>query len=283
MNSGKKKGLGRGLSALFGDTAPKEKATPTNQNNMASISDLTRNPYQPRQNFKEEKLEELVNSIRKNGIIQPIAVRPSKSSSGKYEIVAGERRWLAAQRAGLHEIPITILDLSDVESLEVAIVENIQRDDLNPIEEAKGYKYLQDNLQSSITEIAKTVGKSRPAVSNALRLLKLPTVIQDSILRNEINAGQARAILQRKTSQGMIELWKKLLKEKISVRKTEKLASNKKISPQLKNIQENLTRLIGERVVINQNAKTKKGFVKINFDKKTLSRVLDKLKSIKAD
>ena len=117
MNAGKKKGLGRGLSALFGDAAPKEKSPPINQNNMAAISDLTRNPYQPRQNFKEEKLEELANSIRKNGIIQPIAVRPSKSNTGKYEIVAGERRWLAAQKAGLHEIPITILDLSDVESL----------------------------------------------------------------------------------------------------------------------------------------------------------------------
>ena len=146
MNAGKKSGLGRGLSALFGDTAPKEKSPVANQNNMAAIADLTRNPYQPRQNFKEEKLEELANSIRKNGIIQPIAVRPSKSDSNKYEIVAGERRWLAAQRAGLHEIPITILDLSDVESLEVAIVENIQRDDLNPIEEARGYKRLNLSL-----------------------------------------------------------------------------------------------------------------------------------------
>ena len=178
---------------------------------------------------------------------------------------------------------ITILDLSDVESLEVAIVENIQRDDLNPIEEAKGYKYLQEHLQSSITEIAKTVGKSRPAVSNALRLLKLPDEIQESILKGEINAGQARAILQRKTTQGMMQLWKKLLTEKISVRKTEKLASKKSVSPQLQNIQNQLSRLIGERVVINQNSKTKKGFVKISFGKKTIDRVLDKLKSIKSD
>ena len=154
MNTGKKRGLGRGLSALFGDTVPKEKLPLTNQNNMAAIADLTRNPYQPRQNFKEEKLEELANSIRKNGIIQPIPVRPSKSSPGKYEIVAGERRWLAAQRAGLHEIPITILDLSDVESLEVAIVENIQRDDLNPIEEAKGYKRLNEEFKNKIVSAA---------------------------------------------------------------------------------------------------------------------------------
>ena len=142
----KKKGLGRGLSALFGDEKPLEKRQETSKSNMISISDLTRNPYQPRQNFKEEKLEELANSIRKNGIIQPIAVRLNKNETGKYEIVAGERRWLAAQKAGLHEIPVTILDLSDVESLEVAIVENIQRDDLNPIEEAKGYKRLNEEF-----------------------------------------------------------------------------------------------------------------------------------------
>ena len=137
-----KKGLGRGLSALFGDQQPKNDTKGTSSLNQISISDLSRNPYQPRQNFKEEKLEELAESIRKNGVIQPIAVRPSKAGSNKYEIIAGERRWLAAQRAGLHEIPVTILDLNDAESLEVAIVENIQRDDLNPIEEAKGYQRL---------------------------------------------------------------------------------------------------------------------------------------------
>ena len=165
----------------------------------------------------------------------------------------------------------------------MALIENIQREDLNTLEEAKGYKYLQENLQSSITEIAKTVGKSRPAVSNALRLLKLPDQIQDSILKGEINAGKARAILQRKTTQGMLQLWQKLLTEKISVRKTEKLASKRKVSPQLQNIQDKLSRLIGEKVVINQNAKTRKGFIKINFSKKTVSRVLDKLQSIKSD
>ena len=132
--SGKKKGLGRGLSALFGDDKPKDKPQEIRQLNTVSISDLSRNPYQPRQYFSEEKLEELASSIKKNGIIQPIAVRPNKTDNGKYEIVAGERRWLAAQRAGLHEIPVRVLELSDVESLEVAIVENIQRDDLNPIE-----------------------------------------------------------------------------------------------------------------------------------------------------
>ena len=151
MSPTKKKGLGRGLSALFGDDKPKDQAKAVNQTNLISISDLSRNPYQPRQNFKEEKLEELANSIRKNGVIQPIAVRPNKSDKGKFEIVAGERRWLAAQRAGLHEIPVTILDLSDVESLEVAIVENIQRDDLNPIEEARGYKRLNEEFKYAVS------------------------------------------------------------------------------------------------------------------------------------
>ena len=175
MSTGKKKGLGRGLSALFGDEKPLEKNKETTSSNKVSISDLSRNPYQPRQNFSEEKLEELTNSIRKNGIIQPIAVRPSKSDPGRYEIVAGERRWLAAQKAGLHEIPVTVLDLSDVESLEVAIVENIQRDDLNPIEEARGYKRLNEEFKYDHESISKLMSKSRSHVSNTLRLLTLPS------------------------------------------------------------------------------------------------------------
>ena len=142
MTSSKKKGLGRGLSALFGDTTPKDKSPVTNQNNIAAISDLTRNPYQPRQNFKEEKLEELANSIRKNGIIQPIAVREDKVDPGRFEIVAGARRWLAAQKAGLNDVPVLVLNIDDQKSLEIAIVENVQRQDLSVIEEARGYQRL---------------------------------------------------------------------------------------------------------------------------------------------
>ena len=171
MNSGKKKGLGRGLSALFGDEKPNIKIKNTSVVNKISISDLSRNPYQPRQIFSEQKLEELANSIKKKGIIQPIAVRPNKSEKGKYEIVAGERRWLAAQKAGLHEIPVNILDLSDVESLEVAIVENIQRDDLNPVEEARGYKRLNEEFKYDHDSISKLMSKSRSHISNTLRLL----------------------------------------------------------------------------------------------------------------
>ena len=154
MNSGKKKGLGRGLSALFGDDKPKDKKPEISQFSSVAISDLSRNPYQPRQTFSEEKLEELAKSIKKNGIIQPIAVWLKKSENGKFEIVAGEGG-LQRNRAGLHEIPVTILELSDVESLEVAIVENIQRDDLNPVEEARGYKRLNDEFKYDHESISK--------------------------------------------------------------------------------------------------------------------------------
>ena len=192
--SGKKKGLGRGLSALFGDEKPKNKPQEIRQSNTVSISDLTRNPYQPRQHFSEEKLEELANSIKKNGIIQPIAVRPNKVENGKYEIVAGERRWLAAQKAGLHEIPVTILDLSDVESLEVAIVENIQRDDLNPIEEARGYKRLNEEFKYDHESISKLMSKSRSHVSNTLRLLTLPKDVVAMLERGNINIWSNKAV-----------------------------------------------------------------------------------------
>ena len=274
----KNKQLGQGLGALL--TPSKSKIEDLSQSSIL-LSKIKANPNQPRKNFEDKSLKQLAQSIKEKGLISPITVR---KLDNKYIIVAGERRFRAHKLLKKKRILAYIIDAnSNKDIMYMALIENIQREDLNPIEEAKGYKYLKDNLKSSITNIAKTVGKSRPAVSNALRLLKLPNEIQESILKGEINAGQARAILQRKTSQGMIALWVKLLKEKISVRKTEKLASKRKVSPQLQNIQNKLTRLIGEKVIINQNFKTKKGFVKINFDKKTISRVLDKLKSIKAD
>ena len=274
----KNKQLGQGLGALL--TPSKSKIEDLSQSSIL-LSKIKPNPNQPRKNFEDKSLKQLAQSIKEKGLISPITVR---KLDNKYIIVAGERRFRAHKLLKKKRILAYIIDAdSNKDIMYMALIENIQREDLNPIEEAKGYKYLKDNLKSSITDIAKTVGKSRPAVSNALRLLKLPNEIQESILKGEINAGQARAILQRKTSQGMIDLWLKLLKEKISVRKTENLASKRRVSPQLQNIQNNLTRLIGEKVIINQNFKTKKGFVKINFDKKTISRVLDKLKSIKAD
>jgi len=274
----KNKQLGQGLGALL--TPSKNNLEDFNQNSIL-LSKIKPNPNQPRKNFVDKSLKQLAQSIDEKGLISPITV---KKVDNKYIIVAGERRYRAHKLLNKKRILAYVIDADTTKDvMYMALIENIQREDLNPIEEAKGYKYLQENLQSSITEIAKTVGKSRPAVSNALRLLKLPDQIQDSIFKGEINAGQARAILQRKTTQGMLQLWQKLLTEKISVRKTEKLASKRKVSPQLKDIQDKLSRLIGEKVVINQNAKTKKGFIKINFSKQTVSRVLDKLKSIKSD
>jgi len=275
----KNKNLGQGLGALL--TPSKSSLEDFTQSSIL-ISKIKPNPNQPRKNFEDKSLKQLAQSIEEKGLISPITV---KQVDNKYIIVAGERRYRAHKLLNKKRILAYVIDAeSNKDIMYMALIENIQREDLNPIEEAKGYKYLQDNLESSITEIAKTVGKSRPAVSNALRLLKLPNEIQDSILKGEINAGQARAILHYKTSQGMIQLWKKLLTEKISVRKTESLvAKNKKISPQLQNMQSSLSRLIGEKVLIMQNSKTKKGFIKISFDKKTVSRVIDKLQSIKPD
>jgi ParB family chromosome partitioning protein len=274
----KNKQLGQGLGALL--TPSKNNLEDFNQSSIL-LSKIKPNPNQPRKNFEDKSLKQLAQSIDEKGLISPITF---KKVDNKYIIVAGERRYRAHKLLNKKRILAYVIDADTTKDvMYMALIENIQREDLNPIEEAKGYKYLQENLQSSITEIAKTVGKSRPAVSNALRLLKLPDQIQDSILKGEINAGQARAILQRKTTQGMLQLWQKLLTEKISVRKTEKLASKRKVSPQLQNIQDKLSRLIGEKVVINQNAKTKNGFIKINFSKKTVSRVLDKLQSIKSD
>ncbi len=223
--SGKKKGLGRGLSALFGDEKPKEKLQEIKKSNTVSISDLSRNPYQPRQYFSEEKLEELANSIKKNGIIQPIAVRPNKSENGKYEIVAGERRWIAAQRAGLHDIPVTILDLSDVESLEVAIVENIQRDDLNPVEEANGYKRLSDEFKYDHESISKLMSKSRSHVSNTLRLLTLPKDIIAMLEEGTLSSGQARPLIGLANASSIAE---EIVAKNYSARKVEYLVKTKK-------------------------------------------------------
>ena len=226
MNTGKKKGLGRGLSALFGDEKPKEKPQEINKSSTVSISDLSRNPYQPRQHFSQEKLEELANSIKKNGVIQPVAVRHSKSDTSKYEIVAGERRWLAAQLAGLHEIPVNILDLSDAESLEVAIVENIQRDDLNPIEEARGYKRLSDEFKYDQESISKLMSKSRSHISNTMRLLSLPDDIIAMIVEGSLTSGQARPLIGLDNSSAIAE---EVVANNYSARKVEYLVKKKKI------------------------------------------------------
>ena len=268
MSPNRKKGLGRGLSALFGDEKPIEKQANSSTLNKVSISDLSRNPYQPRQNFSESKLNELANSIKKNGIIQPIAVRPKKSENGKFEIVAGERRWLAAQKAGLHEIPVTILDLSDVESLEVAIVENIQRDDLNPIEEAKGYKRLNEEFNYDHESISKLMSKSRSHVSNTLRLLTLPSDVVSMLEEGTLTSGQARPLIGLSNASTIAE---EIVAKNYSARKVEYLTRNKKgttkgksVDANILKIQEKIERALGLKVNIS-NKKNNSGKVTIQY------------------
>ena len=268
MSPTKKKGLGRGLSALFGDETQKTTIKDDKINRVA-ISDLIRNPYQPRETFNKAKLEELSNSIKKNGIIQPIAVRPNKSEAGKYEIVAGERRWLAAQKAGLHEIPVNVLDLTDVESLEVAIVENIQRDDLNPIEEAKGYKRLSDEFNYDHEHISKLMSKSRSHVSNTLRLLTLPEDILNMLEEGTLTSGQARPLI------GLInasEIAEEIVAKNYSARKVEYIVKAKKVNKlkdksydaDILKVQERIEKILGLKVNI-VNKKNNSGKVTIEY------------------
>ena len=226
MSNSKKKGLGRGLSALFGDQKSEQKDQKiTGKSLRAGISDLRPNKYQPRTHFNEEKLSELANSIKKNGIIQPIAVREDDGDPGRYEIVAGERRWLAAQKAGLHEVPIVVLDLDDSETLEVAIVENIQRDDLNVVEEAKGYKRLSDEFGYDHEKIAKFMSKSRSHISNTLRLLTLPEDVIGLIQEGNLTAGQARPLIGLSNATNIAE---EIVAKNLSARSVEILVRSKK-------------------------------------------------------
>ena len=269
MNTGKKKGLGRGLSALFGDASVKEKNFARNELNKVSISDLSRNPYQPREFFSETKLEELANSIKKNGVIQPIAVRPNKSEPGKYEIIAGERRWLAAQKAGLHEIPVTILDLTDVESLEIAIVENVQRDDLNPIEEARGYKRLFEEFKHDHESISKLMSKSRSHISNTLRLLTLPEDIVSMLEEGTLTSGQARPLIGLSNASAIAE---EIVSKNYSARKIEYLVKLKKSvkpkdkyhNPNILQLQEKIEKILGLKVYIS-NKKNNSGKITIEY------------------
>ena len=214
MENRLKKGLGRGLSSLLGDTQKKV------ETNKIPIKDLSRNKFQPRKNFNKESLEELTNSIREQGVIQPIIVRPDKTNDGKYEIIAGERRWLASQNAGLHEIPVVILDVDDNKSLEFAIVENVQRQDLNPIEEAKSYQRLINDFNYNQEKLSKFIGKSRSYIANSLRLLGLPEEVLAMLVSGSLSAGHARTLIGLNNAS---EIGKKIIKRKLSVRQSEVL------------------------------------------------------------
>ena len=225
MNAAKK-GLGRGLSALFGDIEKKSGSNQNqNQTNKVPIADLQPNKYQPRTIFDEEKIMELSSSIKENGVIQPIAVRPNSYEPGKYEIVAGERRWLAAQKAGLNEVPVIVLEIDDKKSLEIAIVENVQREGLNAIEEAKGYQRLIKEFGYDHEKISKFMSKSRSHISNTLRLLTLPQDILSMIEEGELTAGQARPLIGLPNASDIAE---NIVRKKISAREVESLTKMKK-------------------------------------------------------
>ena len=268
-----KKGLGRGLSSLLGDSTKKI------ETNKISIKDLIRNKFQPRKQFNKESLEELTNSIRERGVIQPIIVRPSKSSDGKYEIIAGERRWLASQNAGLHEVPVVILNVDDVKSLEFAIVENVQRQDLNPIEEARGYQRLVDDFSYNQEKLSKFIGKSRSYIANSLRLLSLPEEVLSMVEQGNLSAGHGRTLIGL---NNCVEVAKKIIQKKLSVRQAEILVKQfrdkkfKLISKKDSNIlelQKNLEDKTGLIVSIN-NKKNNTGT--ITFEYRELDQ-LDKL------
>ena len=248
-----KKGLGRGLSSLIGDTK-----VDTNINKL-SISELVRNKFQPRKKFNQENLDELTNSIKERGIIQPIVVRKSENQKLKYEIIAGERRWLAAQKAGLHEVPVVITEADDLKSLEFAIVENVQRIDLNIIEEAQGYQRLIDDFLYDQNKVAQFIGKSRSHVANCLRLLNLPIEVVDLIKNNKLSQGHAKILVGLENA---FFLAKKIVEKRLSVRQAEnlvKIFKTKKIpkfkvkDPNLKNLELNLSDKIGLNVLIKNN------------------------------
>ena len=248
-----KKGLGRGLSSLIGDTK-----VDTNINKL-SISELVRNKYQPRKSFNQENLDELTNSIKEQGIIQPIIVRKSVDQKFKYEIIAGERRWLAAQNAGFHEVPVVITEADDLKSLEFAIVENVQRIDLNIIEEAQGYQRLINDFSYDQNKVAQFIGKSRSHVSNCLRLLNLPNEVVDLIKNNKLSQGHAKILVGLENA---FFLAKKIIEKQLSVRQSEnlvKIFKTKKISkfkvkdPNLKYLELTLADKIGLNVLIKNN------------------------------
>ena len=271
-----KKGLGRGLSSLLGDSVKKI------ETNKVLIKDLTRNKFQPRKHFSKESLEELTNSIKEQGVIQPIVVRPNKSFKGKYEIIAGERRWLASQNAGLHEVPAVILDVDDVKSLEFSIVENVQRQDLNAVEEARGYQRLVNDFNYNQEKLSQFIGKSRSYIANSLRLLSLPEEVLTMVVQGNLSAGHARSLIGLNNS---VEIAKKIIEKKLSVRQSEILVKqfrNKKFKLVTKkdsnilDLQKVLEEKIGLSVSIN-NKKNNTGT--ISFEYRDLEQ-LDKLINI---
>ena len=279
MNSKIKKGLGRGLSSLIGETKIE---TVTNK---ALIGELSPNKFQPRKNFDEESLSELTNSIKERGVIQPIIVRKSSDNKTKFEIVAGERRWLAAQRAKLHEVPIVITDIDDLKSLEFAIVENVQRNDLNPLEEAQGYKRLIDEFSYDQEKVSKFIGKSRSYITNSLRLLTLPKEIFNMIEKKQLTPGHAKILVGLENASFVAN---KIIEKKLSVRQTEKFVKIFKPKKQnlskskdlnIKDLEMSISSKIGLKIDI-QNKKNNKGKISIEYkDLDQLNKIIEIIKN----
>ena len=274
-----KKGLGRGLSSLIGDSKVDENI------NKLSISELVRNKYQPRKNFNQENLDELTSSIKERGIIQPIVVRKSVDHKSKYEIIAGERRWLAAQNAGLHEVPVVITQADDLKSLEFAIVENVQRIDLNIVEEAQGYQRLIDEFSYDQNKVAQFIGKSRSHVANCLRLLNLPREVIDLVKNNKLTQGHAKILVGLENANFLA---KKIIEKNLSVRQTEnlvKIFKTKKIlkfkskDPNIKNLELSLADKIGLNVLIKNN-KNNVGSITLKYKNlEQLNKLIEVIKS----
>jgi len=274
-----KKGLGRGLSSLIGETKNE------NKKNNLDLSEIVPNKYQPRKNFDEANLNDLANSIKERGVIQPIIVRKSNTENSKYEIIAGERRWLAAQKAGLNEIPVVVTDADDLKSLEFAIVENVQRHDLNPMEEAQGYKRLIDEFSYDQEKVSKFIGKSRSYISNSLRLLNLPKEVLDWVEQKRITAGHAKILVGLDNATFLAN---KFIEKNLSVRQAEKLvkmfkksgkSSSKKHDPNIQELENSISDKIGLSVSI-KNSKNNKGVISFYYKElDQLNKIIEIIKS----
>ena len=280
MSSKIKKGLGRGLSSLIGETKVEAKI------NKLSLSDIIPNKYQPRKNFEKENLDDLANSIKERGVIQPIIVRQSNSDKSKYEIIAGERRWLAASKAGLHEIPVVLTEADDLKSLEFAIVENVQRHDLNPLEEAQGYKRLIDEFSYDQEKVSKFIGKSRSYIANSLRILTLPAEVIKLIESQKLSAGHAKILVGLDNASFVAN---KIIEKKLSVRQAENFVQLFKKNRQKSKITKDtniiaLELSISNKIGLNveiQNNKRNKG--KISFEYKDLDQLNKIINIIKSN
>ena len=279
MSSKIKKGLGRGLSSLIGETKVEAKT------NKLSLSDIIPNKYQPRKNFEKENLDDLANSIKERGVIQPIIVRLSNSDKSKYEIIAGERRWLAARQAGLHEIPVVVTEADDLKSLEFAIVENVQRHDLNPLEEAQGYKRLIDEFSYDQEKVSKFIGKSRSYITNSLRLLNLPIEVLKFVEEKKISAGHAKILVGLDNA---LFIANKIIEKKLSVRQSENFVKifkkkpnsfNISKDPNIKNLESSISDKIGLNVLIKNNKKNKGTITFSYHDIDQLNKIIDIIKT----